>query len=84
MGEWVGATSNDFNDIAVATSMPAVPLVHKMSDKDKKKEDGETEDASTTGEGTDESAASTIPRHDVITTLGMTLGVLAGLGMLWF
>lgn len=80
----MGATSNDFSDIAVATTMPAVPLVHKKSDMDKKKGDGETEDASTTGEGTDESAASTIPRHGIISTLAMILGLLAGMGMLWF
>ncbi|KAJ4110269.1 hypothetical protein NW768_012029 [Fusarium equiseti] len=94
LGEYVGATSNDFADIAVATWVQAVPLIYKKEDMDKKEGGGETgttsatETASATGteSATDaetvENAASTVPRQSSISILGLTLGVLAGMGII--
>ncbi|KAH7182300.1 uncharacterized protein B0J16DRAFT_343491 [Fusarium flagelliforme] len=92
-GRVLGVTSNDFADIAVATWVQAVPLIYKKSDMDKKEGDGETgtasatetvsatETSSATGTATVENAASTLPRQGSVSTLGLVLGCLAGMGL---
>jgi hypothetical protein len=58
---------------------------YKKSDMDKNKgesDDGETGTATATGEGSDENAASIVPRQGLISVLGLTLGLLVGTGML--
>lgn len=94
LGEVLGATSNDYADIAVGTWVPAVPLVYKKEDMDKKETDGESGTASATGTSsatqsesatdaeTVENAGVTVPRQGTISILALTLVVLAGMGML--
>ncbi|KAF4953811.1 hypothetical protein FSARC_12310 [Fusarium sarcochroum] len=85
LGVVVGETGNGFSDIAVATWVPAVPLVYKKSDMVKKEGDSDdsgTRTATATGEGSNENAVPGVPRQGVITVLELTLGVLAGTGML--
>ncbi|KAG8353900.1 hypothetical protein FVEN_g8248 [Fusarium venenatum] len=71
-------TGYGFSDIAVASWIPAIPLVYKKSDMDKKgdSDDSENGTATATG-GSDESAASTIPGQSAISVIGLALGLLA-------
>ncbi|KAM0380736.1 hypothetical protein ACHAPK_001344, partial [Fusarium culmorum] len=72
--------------LAIATYVPAVQLVYKESDKedskdeDKEGDDKDEEDDNDSGDGN--SASATTPRSGVVSVLGITLGLLAGAGML--
>ncbi|KAF4953087.1 hypothetical protein FGADI_6237 [Fusarium gaditjirri] len=71
--------SRYLNTFVVATWVPAVPLVHKQSDLDEAEDDENDDD----GEDGDGNAASTkTTGHGVVRVLGLTLGILAGMGML--
>ncbi|KAF5235277.1 hypothetical protein FAUST_7171 [Fusarium austroamericanum] len=81
LGVVVGETRNGFSDIALATWVPAIPLVYKKSDMAKAKgENGESGSGTgtATAEGGGENAASTIPRQGLVVVLGLLLGILAG------
>ncbi|QPC76772.1 hypothetical protein HYE68_007524 [Fusarium pseudograminearum] len=71
---------------AIATYVPAVQLVYKESDKEDDKEDKEDDDKdeedgdNDSGDGN--AASTTTPRSGVASVLGITLGLLAGAGML--
>ncbi|KAG8670818.1 hypothetical protein FPOAC2_04121 [Fusarium poae] len=85
LGELQQETGNGFSDIAIASWTPAIPLVYKKSDMDKgDSDDSETGSTAVTGEGSGESAASTVQRQSFISVLGLALGILAGGGMLFF
>ena len=73
-------TGTGVNDIVIASWVPAVPLVYKKSDMDKKK-DGDDSETSETSTG--ESGASTVPRQGVFSVLGLALGLLASTGVLF-
>ncbi|KAF5626098.1 hypothetical protein F52700_8814 [Fusarium sp. NRRL 52700] len=67
------------SEFVVATWVPAVPLIHQQSDVDEVEDDDDKGD----GENTDGNAASTkSPGNGVVSALGLTLGILAGMGML--
>ncbi|EXA43063.1 hypothetical protein FOQG_15791 [Fusarium oxysporum f. sp. raphani 54005] len=74
------------SDFVVATWVPAVPLIHQQSDVDEADdEDDEENDGGDDGDGedTDGNAASTkTPGNGIVSVLGLTLGALAGMGML--
>ncbi|KAF4450043.1 hypothetical protein F53441_6748 [Fusarium austroafricanum] len=74
-------------DLVVGTWVPAVPLVHKKSDLDKTddddKDDGDDDSDDKDNETTDENSAYTAtPRPGVVSMLGLTLGILLGMGTL--
>ncbi|KAF4434712.1 hypothetical protein FACUT_7771 [Fusarium acutatum] len=83
-------------EFVVATWVPAVPLVHQQSDVDEAEEEEEEDDDDDDddddenddendgdGEGSDGNAASTkTPGSGVLSVLGLTLGILAGMGIL--
>ncbi|KAF4477162.1 hypothetical protein FAGAP_12489 [Fusarium agapanthi] len=72
-------------EFVVATWVPAVPLVHQQSDLDEaeKEEEEDGNDENYDGDGSDGNAASTkTPGNGVVSVLGLTLGILAGMGML--
>jgi hypothetical protein len=80
-------TQSDYSrDFVVATWVPAVPLIHQQSDLDEAEDDDDDEnDGGDDGDGedTDGNAASTkTPGNGVVSVLGLTLGILAGMGML--
>ncbi|KAF5692243.1 hypothetical protein FDENT_3015 [Fusarium denticulatum] len=76
------------SELVVATWVPAVPLVHQQSDLDEAEEDDGDDDENDDGddgdsEGSDGNAASTKALgNGVVSVLGLTLGILAGMGML--
>lgn len=76
------------SELVVATWVPAVPLVHQQSDLDEAEEDDGDVDENDDGdngdsEGSDGNAAPTkTPGNGVVSVLGLTLGILAGMGML--
>lgn len=72
---------------AIATYVPAVQLVYKESDKDdskddEKEDDDKDEEDSNDGSGDDNAASAITPRSGVVSVLGITLGLLAGAGIL--
>ncbi|KAI6749812.1 hypothetical protein FGRA07_00573 [Fusarium graminearum] len=72
---------------AIATYVPAVQLVYKESDKDdskddEKEDDDKDEEDSNDDSGDDNAASAMTPRSGVVSVLGITLGLLAGAGML--
>ncbi|KAF5250919.1 hypothetical protein FANTH_3973 [Fusarium anthophilum] len=75
-------------ELVVATWVPAVPLVHRQSDLDEAEDEDEDDDDNEDenegdGEGSDGNTASTkTPGNEVVSVLGLTLGILAGMGML--
>ncbi|KAF5711555.1 hypothetical protein FMUND_8950 [Fusarium mundagurra] len=73
-------------EFVVATWVPAVPLVHQQSDLDEAEEEEDDDDNNNDdgdSEGSDGNAASTKAfGNGVVSVLGMTLGILAGMGML--
>ncbi|KAH6956113.1 hypothetical protein DER45DRAFT_630626 [Fusarium avenaceum] len=84
--EVVGEAENGFSDLMVATWVPVVPLVYKQSDMEKKEEDSDengTRTATTTGEGSNENAASTRRIQCLVGVFWLMLGVLVSTGMLW-
>ncbi|KAI6774736.1 hypothetical protein HG530_001494 [Fusarium avenaceum] len=77
--EVVGEAENGFSDLMVATWVPVVPLVYKQSDMEKKEEDSDengTRTATTTGEGSNENAASTRRIQCLVGVFWLMLGVL--------
>ncbi|KAF5563163.1 hypothetical protein FNAPI_2791 [Fusarium napiforme] len=76
------------SELVVATWVPAVPLVHQQSDLDEAEKDDGDDDENDDGddgdsEGSDGNAAPTkTPGNGVVSVLGLTLGILAGMGML--
>jgi hypothetical protein len=74
------------SDWAIATYVPAVPLVYKESDKEDAEDDddsGDNDEEDGDNDADDNSAASTTAsRQGVLSVLGLTLGFLAGAGML--
>ncbi|KAF5571391.1 hypothetical protein FPHYL_508 [Fusarium phyllophilum] len=72
-------------EFVVATWVPAVPLVHQQSDLDEAEEEEDDDNDNDDGdsEGSDGNAASAkTPGNGVVSVLGLTLGILAGMGML--
>ncbi|KPA37169.1 hypothetical protein FLAG1_10025 [Fusarium langsethiae] len=74
---------------AIATYVPAVPLVYTESDKENAVEDNndddndDKDDEGGNNDADDDNAASvTTPRQGFVSVLGITLGLLAGAGML--
>ncbi|EKJ76061.1 hypothetical protein FPSE_03833 [Fusarium pseudograminearum CS3096] len=65
---------------AIATYVPAVQLVYKESDKEDSKDDEKESDDKDDEDGN--AASTTTPRSGVASVLGITLGLLAGAGML--
>ncbi|KAI7767189.1 hypothetical protein LZL87_009591 [Fusarium oxysporum] len=78
------------SDFVVATWVAAVPLIHQQSDIDEAEDDDNDDDDDENdggddgdGEDTDGNAGSTKnPGNGVVGVLGLTLGILAGMGML--
>ena len=81
-------------ELAYGTFVPAVTLIYKEEDVEAKGDDGDgettaTDDSTATGEtsaaettASGESAAAGIQRGGVVSLFGVTLGLLAGAGML--
>ena len=81
-------------ELAYGTFVPAVTLIYKEEDVEAKGDDGDgettaTDDSTATGEtsaaettASGESAATGIQRSGVVSLFGVTLGLLAGAGML--
>jgi hypothetical protein len=70
----LGLWGDDYLEhFAYATWVPAVTLINKAEGDDK----SESEEG-----GADESAASSVRRGGVVSVLGVTVGFLAGVGML--
>jgi hypothetical protein len=71
---------------AIATYVPAVPLVYKESDKENAEDDNDDDDKDDEDgnkDADDDNAASVMtPRQGFVSVLGITLGLLAGAGML--
>ncbi|RGP71364.1 hypothetical protein FLONG3_7148 [Fusarium longipes] len=76
---WLTNTQLDW---AVATYVPAVPLIYKKSDKDGKDGDDDDDDDDDNDDGDDSAASTTTSRQEFVSVLGLTLGLLAGAGML--
>jgi hypothetical protein len=69
--------------LAVATYVPAVPLVYKKSDLEKDDDDKDSDDDDGNDDSGDENAASAVTsRQGVMSVLGISLGLLAGAGMI--
>ncbi|KAI1011850.1 hypothetical protein LB503_004340 [Fusarium chuoi] len=72
-------------ELVVATWVPAVPLIHQQSDVDEAEEDDDENDDGDDGDGEDaggNAASIKRPENGVVSVLGLTLGILAGVGML--
>ncbi|PTD01192.1 hypothetical protein HYE67_000100 [Fusarium culmorum] len=86
LGAVVGETGNGFSDIALATWVPAIPLVYKKLDIAKAKGESD-ESGSGTGTATDDgggdNAASTIQRQGSIVVLGLLSEILVGTSILF-
>ncbi|KAF4332490.1 hypothetical protein FBEOM_13716 [Fusarium beomiforme] len=67
--------------LVVATGVPVVPLVYKESDMEDNDDNGDDDGGD--GENTDDNAApAQLSTNGVVSVLGLTMGILAGMGML--
>ncbi|KAJ3549512.1 hypothetical protein NM208_g480 [Fusarium decemcellulare] len=81
--EDLNMTEPRMSGLAVATYVPGVHLVYKQSDvEDAKKNSTDDDEKDSDGQGEDNAASMPSSRQGVVSVLAVTIGLLAGAGMI--